>query len=248
MVEDAPRPFDEGLIDFAEFGRGHHHDVERDLAERTGDQAEEIHHFRQPVARDVPGRDGHAEAKLLAQRLLHLETLVAERGQRAGGAGELADQHARLQLRQPLGMAVEHRQINRGLVAERHRQRLLQMGAARHRRIAIALRETGEDAAQFGDILLDDFKAGAHLQDHGGVHDVLRGRAPMHVAPGLAALLHHLVHQRQNRIADDVGLAAQQVEIERRDIGPLSRSRPPPPPESRRSAPRPLPSATSTSA
>ena len=43
----------------------------------------------------------------------------------------------------------------------------------------------------------------------------------MHVAAGVAALLHHLVHQRQDRIADDVGLLAQQVEIERRDIGPL---------------------------
>ena len=66
---------------------------------------------------------------------------------------------------------------------------------------------------------LDDLKAGADLQDHGSVHDVLRGRAPMHVAAGVAALLRHLVHQRQDRIADDIGLAAQQVEIERRNIG-----------------------------
>ena len=94
--------------------------------------------FRQPVARDVPGGDGHAEPEFLAQRFLDLESLVAERGQRAGGAGELADQHARLQLREAFGVAVEHRQIDRGLVAERHRQRLLQMGAPRHRRVAIA--------------------------------------------------------------------------------------------------------------
>src|SRR4029078_5861690 len=75
-----------------------------------------------------------------------------------------------------------------------------------------------EDAAQGYDIALDDLQAGADLQDHGGVHDVLRGRAPMHVAASVAALLRHLVHQRQNRIADDIGLAAQQVEVERRDI------------------------------
>ena len=177
--------------------------------------------FRQPVARDMPGGDGHAEAEFLAQRLLDLKTLVAERSQRAGGAGELADQDARLQLREPLGMTVEHRKPDRGLVAERHRQRLLQMGAARHRRVAIALREIGKDAAQRGDIVFDDLKAGADLQDHGGIHDVLRGRAPMHIAAGVAALFHHLVHQRQDRIADDIGLLAQQIEIQRRDVGPL---------------------------
>ena len=36
----------------------------------------------------------------------------------------------------------------------------------------------------------------------------------MHVAAGLAALLDELVHQRQNRIADDVGLMPQVIEIE----------------------------------
>jgi hypothetical protein len=66
---------------------------------------------------------------------------------------------------------------------------------------------------------LDDFEAGADLQDQGGIHDVLRGRAPMHIAAGVAALFCHLVHQRQDRIADDIGLAAQQIEIEGTDVG-----------------------------
>ena len=60
--------------------------------------------------------------------------------------------------------------------------------------------------------------AGAHLQHVGRIHDVLRGRAPVHVAAGLAALLHELVHQRQDRIADDVGLLAQEVEIRGRHV------------------------------
>jgi hypothetical protein len=63
---------------------------------------------------------------------------------------------------------------------------------------------------------------GADLQHHGGVHDVLRGRAPVHVTAGLAALLYHLMHQRQDRIADDICLLAQQVEIQRRHVGALS--------------------------
>jgi len=43
----------------------------------------------------------------------------------------------------------------------------------------------------------------------------------MQVAAGLAALFGELMHQRQDRIADEIGLAAEQVEIERRDIRPF---------------------------
>ena len=74
--------------------------------------------------------------------------------------------------------------------------------------------------AQRGDIVFDDFQPVAQLQHQGGVHDVLRGRAPMHVAAGLAALSCDLLHQRQDRIADDIGLAAQQIEVERGNLGP----------------------------
>ena len=40
---------------------------------------------------------GRPRPQLVHQRVVHGEALVAERGQRAGGAGELADEHARLQ-------------------------------------------------------------------------------------------------------------------------------------------------------
>ena len=116
-------------------------------------------------------------------------------------------------------MPIEHREPDRGLVAEGYRQRLLQMGAPGHRRITMALRQVDQDAAQRGNVLLDDRKPGAELQHERAIHDVLRGRTPMHVTAGLAALLRHLVHQRQDRIADDVGLVAQGVEIECRHVG-----------------------------
>ena len=86
----------------------------------------------------MPGRDGNRKAEFLAKRLLDLESFVAQRSKRAGRAGELADQNTRLQLLEALGVAVEHRQPDCRLVAKRHRQRLLQMGAAGHRGVAIA--------------------------------------------------------------------------------------------------------------
>src|SRR5260221_1237288 len=96
----------------------------------------------------MPGGDGNAEAEFLAQRLLHFKTLVAERSQRTGSPRELADQHARLQLLEALGVAVEHPEINPWLVAGRHPHRPLHIGAAPHPRIALSLFKTGASTPQ----------------------------------------------------------------------------------------------------
>ena len=45
----------EGLVNLGELGRGHDHDVERDLAERARDQSEQVDGFGEPIAGDVPG-------------------------------------------------------------------------------------------------------------------------------------------------------------------------------------------------
>jgi len=122
-----------------------------------------------PSRADVPGRHGHAEAKFFAKCVLHLKALVAERGQRSRGASELADEDARFQLLQAFGVTVEHRKPDRGLVAERDRQRLLQMGTSAIGVIAVTLRQIGENPAQCRDILLDKAQAFAELQDHGHI-------------------------------------------------------------------------------
>ena len=68
------------------------------------------------------------------------------------------------------------------------------------------------------EVLLDHHQGLAHLQHDGGVHDVLGRGTPVHVAPGLAAHLHQLVHERQDRVADDVGLVPQEIEVELVDL------------------------------
>ena len=111
-------------------------------------------------------------------------------------------------------MAIEHGEPDRGLVAECHRQRLLKVGPARHWRVAIASGQIGKNASQGIYVFLDNLQPVAHLEDDGRVHDVLGGRAPMDVASGVAALLCYLVDEGQDRIADDVSLVAQQIEVE----------------------------------
>ena len=69
-------------------------------------------------------------------------------------------------------------------------------------------------SAQRCQVGFDQFEAGADLQHRRGVHDVLRRGAPMHPAPGLAGALGELTHQRQDRVADRLGLALEPGEIE----------------------------------
>jgi hypothetical protein len=65
-------------------------------------------------------------------------------GQRAGGAGELAHQHAWAQLRQPLAVAFDGGQQPGNLVAEGHGHRLLQVAAPDHRCVAMARGKLGQ--------------------------------------------------------------------------------------------------------
>ncbi len=115
---------------------------------------------------------------------------------------------------EPLGMAVESRQPDRRLVAKGYRQRVLQMGAAGHRRVAIAPGEVCQMAAHRRRDRLDQRQPVADLQHHGGVHDVLGRRTPMQPAPGLAGALGELADQWQDRVADILGLALEPREVE----------------------------------
>ena len=195
----------ERLERLAKLGHHHQHDVEADLAERAGDEREEVDGFGDGVARHMPGDRRIAELEFTGIFAPHVEASVAERGERAGGAAELRDQHARLQFAQALGMAVHHGEPDRALVAEGDRQRLLQVGAAGHGGVAILFRESRQRGRNSRHVSLDDGERGADLQHRGGVHDVLRGRAPVHVAAGFAELLRKLPHQAEDRVADVLG-------------------------------------------
>ena len=100
-------PLHERLEGLRHLGLHEQHDVGGDLGERAGDEAEEGDGLGEAVAGHVPGRSGAAEAQLVHQGVVHGEALVAERGQRAGGAGELADQDAGAQLGKALAVAAD---------------------------------------------------------------------------------------------------------------------------------------------
>ncbi len=204
----------ERLVDLLDLGLHHQLDVEGDLPAHAGDEAEEAADLGDAVAHGVPGDLRLAEAELLHQRCLHLEAAAAERGQRAGGAAELADQHTRAQLVEPLAVPVKGGEPGRRLVAEGDRHRLLQVAAAGHRRVAVALGERRQRIRDGHDIRLDEVERLADLQDGGGVGDVLGGGAPMApFAQAVTAQRDELLHHGEHRIADPLGLRLELGEI-----------------------------------
>ena len=97
-----------GLVDLADLGLHHQLDVHRQLAQRAADQTQEAADLGDVVADGVPRDDRLAQAQFGHQACLRLHGAALERGQRAGGAGELAHQHARAQLR-PAGRGAARR-------------------------------------------------------------------------------------------------------------------------------------------
>ncbi len=122
---------------FTEFGRRHHHDVGCDLAERTSDQAEQGHGLGYAIARNVPGHRRLAKAELLAEQFLHFQPAFSDRCEGARGPGKFPDKDPRQGLRATLDMPVDGGKPDGRLVAKGDRERLLEMGPARHRRVAI---------------------------------------------------------------------------------------------------------------
>ena len=116
-------------------------------------------------------------------------------------------------------MAIEHREPDGDLVAERDRQRVLQMRAAGHGRVAVLPGEASERPPHCGELRLDDPERVAHLQHDRRVHHILSRRTPMDVSARFAGDLRELMNERQNGEADVGGLAPERVEIDRVEPG-----------------------------
>ncbi len=184
------------------------------LAAAAGDEAKETPDFRNAVAHRVPRDLRLPEAKLLHERGLNFKAALAQRRQGPGSAAELADQNARAQFLQTFEMALESREVGCGLVAERDRHRLLEIAAACHRGVAIALCQGRKRVRDRNEINLDEIEGFADLQDSGGVGDVLGGGAPMTpLAEAVPAQRNELLDDRQHRITDALGLALELGEV-----------------------------------
>ena len=152
--------------------------------------------FRDAVAVGVPGRVGQEQVEFLRQPFRDRQSLVAEGGERAGGAAELQRQRFAAHALQPQLRAVQRRGIFGELQPERHRQRMLQPGAGDHRGIAVLTRQSGKARDGAIDVGEQRVDAGAKAEHGAGIDDVLAGRAPMHITRRLGIHLGDIGRQR----------------------------------------------------
>ena len=94
MVRGRAAALVERLVHLLDLGLHHQLHVEGDLAADAGDEAEEAADLGDAVVHGVPGDLRLGEVEFLRQLDLRAQPVLAERGQRAGGAAELEHEHA----------------------------------------------------------------------------------------------------------------------------------------------------------
>ena len=106
----------------------------------------------------------------------------SERGHRAGAAAQHGDEDAALGAAEALHVAAQLVDPDCHLEAEGRGQRVLAVRASRQQHRLRASGEVGEDVEQRGQLLEEHLVRPAHEQELSRLRDVLRRRAPVHVA------------------------------------------------------------------
>ena len=107
------------------------------------------------------------------------------------------------------------RQPHRRLVAEGDRQRVLEVRAPGHRRVPVFASEAREPVPDGNEVRFHQVQRIANLEHDACVLDVLRGRAPMDVAPCIPlAEGGEAVDQRHDGVADPVHLLAHEFHVD----------------------------------
>ena len=162
-----------------------------------------------------------AEPEQLADPRLQRRAVAIERGGRASAAAEHRDEEPRLDLPQPLHVAAQLVDPHGDLRAERRRHRVLSVRAAGDRVVLRALGESGERLEQPADLREHDAVGLADLQEVARLGDVLRRRAPVGVAAGIAlAEPVELPHQRDQAVPRDAQALGHAVEVEQLEPRP----------------------------
>jgi hypothetical protein len=111
-------------------------------------------------------------------------------------------------------MPRDHAEPDTHLVAEGHRQGVLQVGAARHHRVAVFGGEGSKGGLERREVGVDQGQRVPHLEHGGRIHDVLGGCAPVDVAARFPALFGELMHDADDRVADEVGFGLELFHVD----------------------------------
>ncbi len=107
----------------------------------------------------MPRGERGGEIEIRGEGFHDRKTLVAQRGEGAGGAAELDAKDARAELVEALEMVEQRHQPDRAFQAEGGGQRVLEVGAAGHDGVAVAVGLGGEGVGGGAEFGLDEVEA-----------------------------------------------------------------------------------------
>src|SRR5581483_459795 len=122
------------------------------------------------------------QPETLAKGATYRRGTLAERGERPCRASQLPDEETWDQLVHAIQMTHRLVEEHGELQPQRRRDRVLAVGSSCHRRRSLLPNTPREESGQPFDAATDLGVGAPRLQDHPGVHDVLRRRPPVHVA------------------------------------------------------------------
>jgi hypothetical protein len=138
----------------------------------------------------------------------------AQRGERPGAAAQHGHEHAPLAALQTLHVTDDLVDPHRHLEAEGGGHGVLAVRAPGEQGVLGPLGEIGPGGQNRGELPQEDLVGPAHLEELAGLRDVLGGRAPVHVAAGVALTgAVQRPHQRDQRVS-----GARQPLPDRREI------------------------------
>ncbi len=192
-----------GLEHLADLRLHQQHDVGRELRDAAARDCEGRRARGQARTVGMPRRVGRPQSELAGECERDGTALRAQRRERSDGAAELHDEGVVARGAQRDERLAERREPHRALVAEGERQRVLEVGAAGHHVVAVDRSPLGERADHAREIRFEERERVAHLEHERRVHDVLRGRAPVHVRAGFGAREpDEFLRQRDDGVAD----------------------------------------------
>ena len=189
------------FLDLAEFLLHLGVDLMPDLPAGSGQHGQQ-HDLLGQMVHDATGRHRHGRHVEMGRHAsLYLESLLAEGGDGPGGPAEQCLENSRFRLMQTLDMARELVDPDRDLQPIGRRHRVLAVGASRQGHVLGAFGEIGHRLQDRRNLTQEDPVRLSQQQQVARLGDVLRGRAPMNIVPGIPVTdLGELPDQRHQRM------------------------------------------------
>ena len=175
---------EEGFFEFEDFRALQREDFVIDAAQGTSADRENRHEFRLVVAGNVPSDGRLLKTQNFAGTLLNGKALILHGSQGTDGARQFTDKHAVVDFFQAFAVAAQFIGPDGSLITERDGKRVHDVGAPRHRGVAVLLCEIEAVLHAELHVAQDDLVSVALQKNDAGIDDILARGTPVNEFTG----------------------------------------------------------------